>query len=68
MGTSPVNNKSDGLQVKQEIGVTPEKSKEFWDRARWGIHPKRREEIDSWYLSTGNQPHGRMWIKINGLP
>jgi hypothetical protein len=36
------------------------KRKEFWDRARQEISLERKEETDSWYLSTGNQPYGRM--------
>lgn len=33
----------------------------FWDRARRGrICPGRCEEMDVWYLNTGNQPHNRM--------
>jgi hypothetical protein len=27
----------------------------------------RYEEMDTWYLSTANQPGGRMYVKIIGL-
>jgi hypothetical protein len=39
-----------------------------WDRARHGSFTWGRcEETATWYLSTGNQPCGRMQIKIKVL-
>jgi hypothetical protein len=55
----PVNNKSDGLWLRQDIGSVTSGRREFWDSARWEIHLERCEETDTWYLSTGNQPGGR---------
>jgi hypothetical protein len=34
---------------------------------RQEIDPGRCEKMDTWYLSTCSQPHGRMLVKINGL-
>jgi hypothetical protein len=42
------------------------RQKGFWDRARQ-ICLKRYEEIDTWYLSIGNQPYGRMKVKIKEI-
>ena len=61
MNVAPVNNKSDGLWLRQEIGGGTSR----W-RENSGIQPGRRvhqgrcEEPDVWYLSIGNQPCGRM--------
>lgn len=61
MDVAPVNNKSDGPWLRQEIGGgTTGREKEFWDRARKEIGPERCEETDTRYLSTGNQPCGRV--------
>jgi hypothetical protein len=59
--------KAYGLWLRQEIGGTSGREKAFWDRARWEIYQGGCEEMDTWYLSTGNQPAGRMQVKINGL-
>jgi hypothetical protein len=40
---------------------------EFWLRAMHGKICWRSEEMEAWYLSTGNQACGRMSVKINGL-
>jgi hypothetical protein len=61
MNVAPINKKSDSLWLRQEIegghlgdrensGIEPERK----------IHPGRLEEMGTWYLSTGNQPHGKM--------
>ena len=68
MDVTPVNNKSDGLRLRQEIG-----GRAFGRRKDSGIEPGGRfargrcEKTEVWYLSTSNQPYGRMWIKINEL-
>jgi hypothetical protein len=36
-------------------------------RKNSGQAQERCEEMDRWYLNTGDQPHGRMQVKINGL-
>ena len=48
-------------------GGTAGRQREFWDRARLEIHPGRYEQMDSQYLSTGNQPCGSIQIRTNGL-
>jgi hypothetical protein len=57
MDVTPVNNKSDGLWFRQEIGGgTSKRQRGLWDSARRDICPGRCDEIDSWYPSTDNQP------------
>jgi hypothetical protein len=54
------------LWLRQEIeGETSGRQNEFWDRTR--ICSGRCEETDAWYLSTGKQLHGRIYVKIIGL-
>jgi hypothetical protein len=66
MNVAPVNDKFDRLWFRQKIGGgTSRRQKGFWDSARQEIHLGRCEETGT--LSTGNQSHGRMWIRINGL-
>jgi hypothetical protein len=61
MDVAPVNSKSDGLWLRREIEGGPSRG-----RKNSGIEPGRRyargrcEEMSTGYLSTGNQPHGRM--------
>ena len=58
---APVNNKSDGPGLRKDIeDGTSGRQKEFQGRARhrkicWG----RCEEMDAWYLNTGNWPCGQ---------
>ena len=60
MDVAPVNNKSDGLWLRQERGSgTPGGSKAY-GIVPDGICLRRIDETDNWYLSKGNQPQGRM--------
>ena len=71
VNVAPVNNKSDGLWIKQAIRDGDEisgRQKEFWDSVRdrritWGIC----EETYTWYLSIHTMPNGKMQVKVNGL-
>lgn len=68
MHLAPVNNNYDDLWLRQEIG-----SGTSGRRENSGLGPGRRfawgrcEEMDMWYLSTGDQAHGRMENKISRL-
>lgn len=64
MDASPVNH---GLWLRQEIEAEHLGERKNSGIQRWEIHQGRCEETDTWYLSTGGQPHGRMQVKINGL-
>ena len=61
MEVAPVNNKSGGLWVSQEIGGrTSRRKKEFGDTASQEIHLERCEEMHTQYLSAGKQTRGKM--------
>lgn len=57
------NYKAHGLWLKQGMGGGPSsEEKEFWGRARGreGAWLERSDKMVAWYLSTGNQPRGRI--------
>lgn len=65
---SLVDLKAYQLCFRQELGSgTYGKQKGFWNRASWEIYKDRCEATDTQYLSTSNQPQGRIWIKMNEL-
>ena len=57
MVAAPVNNKSDGLWLRQEIGGGTSVGNSGRARHRRFTVMRGR---DTWYLSTGNQTHGRL--------
>lgn len=66
MDVVPVNNKSDGLLIGQEIGGrTSSRQKGIDDSIRQGIAQKDLT-MDTWYLNIGNQPDSRMYVRVNG--
>ena len=52
--------KAFGLWLRQEIEVGHLAGEKFWDRARWEMGPGRCNKMDAWYLSIGDQSHGKM--------
>jgi hypothetical protein len=60
MDVVPVNNKSDGLWLRQEIGG----GRGFWDSARRErFTQKAVTETNAWCLSISNQPV--MWQNVD---
>ena len=58
-----VNNKFDGLRLRQKIGNgISQRQKGFWDRARNGRFAQEDviKQTHGTGLSIGNQSHGRM--------
>jgi hypothetical protein len=48
------------LWLRREIEVEHQEKREFWERRKWGDSLGRCDKPEAWYLSTGNQPCGRM--------
>jgi hypothetical protein len=59
MDVAPVNNIFDGLWLRQEIGGwTLGRKDSGYCQAREIL--LESDKTDAWYLTTGNQPYGRM--------